>query len=292
MASVFVYGESIYFLNLTSYGIINSINRISSSFQTFSFYCKLLIMNAIIVSDLHIGSKFFLHQDFALFLNNIPQDAEFILNGDIIENPYAKLKKADQQILARIEQMSFEQKVVWVCGNHDNGYIPQNLGNIHIKQHYNIEKRVFITHGDFFDNVMPQSQAFIKAFKMLHDLRVKLGARPVHVAEYAKRWHRFYGYLRKNVMLNAVNYAAEKGFEAVTCGHTHFAEEQFINGIRYLNTGAWTELPTYYVHLTDNEIKLKQTTDSAELLKSQETDTVQVSSARYQSPTQPASHHN
>ncbi len=249
-------------------------------------------MNAIIVSDLHIGSKYFLYRDFEYFLNNIPEDAEFILNGDIIENPYAKLKLTDQQILNRFEQMSYRQKVVWVRGNHDNGYIPQSLGQIQIKQHHSIQKRVFITHGDFFDKVMPQSRAFIKAFKMMHDLRVKLGARPVHVAEYAKKWKRFYGYLRKNVMLNAVNYAAENGFEAVTCGHTHYAEEKFINGIRYLNTGAWTELPTYYVRVTDNEMTLNKTTDSAELLKSPAMDTVTVSSPQHQNAIHPVSHHN
>jgi UDP-2,3-diacylglucosamine pyrophosphatase LpxH len=229
-------------------------------------------MNAIIVSDLHIGSKFFLYQDFACFLKNIPENAEFILNGDIIENPYAKLKHTDQKILNGFEQMSYRQKVVWVRGNHDNGYIPQSLGQIQIKQYHSIKKRVFITHGDFFDKVMPQSRAFIKTFRMMHDLRVKLGARPVHVAEYAKRWKRFYGYLRKNVMLNAVNYAAENGFEAVACGHTHYAEEQFINGIRYFNTGAWTELPTYYVRVSDNEMTLNKSTDIAELLKSAKSD--------------------
>jgi len=249
-------------------------------------------MKAIIVSDLHIGSRYFLHENFMQFLNNIPEDVEFILNGDIIDNPYAKMKPADQQILDRFEQMSYLQRIVWVRGNHDNGYIPDNLGKIQIKQHHALQKRLFITHGDFFDDVMPRSRMFIKAFKMMHDLRVKLGARPVHVAHYAKKWKSFYEYLRKNVMLNAVNYAKENGFEAVTCGHTHYAEEQFVNGIRYLNTGAWTEQPTYYVRLTDNEMTLKKTTDLAELLKSPETDTVHVSSADHQSPTQAVSHHN
>ncbi|MGD9043357.1 MAG: hypothetical protein PVG06_06585, partial [Desulfobacterales bacterium] len=124
------------------------------------------------------------------------------------------------------------------------------------------------------------------------DLRVKLGAPPVHVAQYAKRWKRFYGYLRKNVMLNAVHYAAENGFEAVACGHTHFPEEQFINGIKYLNTGAWTERPTYYIRVTDNEITLKRTTDLTELSKSPATDTVPLSSVQHQNPTPPISHHN
>jgi len=47
-------------------------------------------MNAIIVSDLYIGSRYFLHQNFEQFLDHIPANAEFTLNGDIIDNPYAK----------------------------------------------------------------------------------------------------------------------------------------------------------------------------------------------------------
>jgi UDP-2,3-diacylglucosamine pyrophosphatase LpxH len=249
-------------------------------------------MKAIIVSDLHIGSRYFSRENFKQFLQNIPQNHEFILNGDIINNSYGKMKSADQQLLDRFEEMSLQQKVVWVRGNHDNGYIPDNLGKIQIKQHHALGKKLFVTHGDFFDEVMPRSRMFIKAFKMMHDLRVKLGARPVHVAQYAKRWKSFYGYLRKNVMLNAVNYAAANGFEAVTCGHTHFAEEQLVNGIRYLNTGAWTERPTYYVCVSDNEIVLKKATDSSDLLTSPGTVTTHVSSDLHQHSSQVVSPHN
>jgi len=249
-------------------------------------------MKAIIVSDLHIGSRYFLYENFTQFLQNIPQDHEFILNGDTIDNPYAKKKLTDRQILDRFGEMSLRQKVVWVRGNHDNGYVPDNLAKIQIKQHYALQKRLFITHGDFFDEVMPRSRIFIKTFNMLHNFRIKLGARPVHVAQYAKKWKRFYTYLRKNVMLNAVNYASKNGFKAVTCGHTHYAEEQFINSIKYLNTGSWTEQPTYCVQVTANEIKLKKTSDFAESLKSPETATVHVSSAHHENSTQAVSHHH
>ena len=215
-------------------------------------------MKAIIVSDLHIGSRYFLRRHFEQFLNHIPEDTELILNGDIIDNPYAKLEPNDRQILDRLGEMSLRQTVVWVRGNHDNGYLPDNLGRVQIKKHYALQKRLFITHGDVFDGVMPHSRIFIKSFQTLHNFRINLGVRPVHVAEYAKKWKRFYGYLRKNVMLNAVNYAEENGFEAVTCGHTHYGEEQFVNGIQYINTGAWTELPIYYVRVTANEMALKK----------------------------------
>ena len=215
-------------------------------------------MNAIIVSDLHIGSRYFLYQHFERFLENIPEDYELILNGDIIDNPYAKLKPPHQGILDLIEQVSYRQKVIWLNGNHDNGYIPKVFGKVRFKRLHDIKHRLLITHGDDFDETMPRNQAFIKAFKLMHNLRVKFGAKPVHVAQYAKKWGAFYKVLCKNVMTNAVNCAIENGNEVVTCGHTHYAEDRVFNGIRYINTGSWTEFPTFYLLVTDNKMALKR----------------------------------
>ena len=61
---------------------------------------------------------------------------------------------------------------------------------------------------------------------------------------------------------NAVNFALENGYDAVTCGHTHFAEDIVLNGIRYINTGAWTEFPAFFLLITDNEMSLEKTDDS------------------------------
>jgi UDP-2,3-diacylglucosamine pyrophosphatase LpxH len=219
-------------------------------------------MQAIIVSDLHIGSRYFYNQAFECFIDRIPGNHELILNGDIIDNPYAKLKPSDQRILDMIKQFSYWQKVIWVKGNHDNGYIPTEFGRVNFKPFHAIENKLLITHGDNFDQIMPHNQAFMKAFKLMHDLRVKLGAKPVHVAEYAKKWTYFYKVLRKNVMMNAVNCAMENGYEAVTCGHTHYAENADFKGIRYINTGAWTEIPAFYLYVTANRLILKKFEDS------------------------------
>ncbi len=214
-------------------------------------------MNSIIVSDLHIGSRHFHYKDFERFIGNISENDELILNGDVIDNPYIKLEPQHQHILDLIEQLSFRQKVVWLLGNHDNGYVPKEFGKVHIKPLYPIKKRLLIAHGDYFDEIMPKNVTFIRAFRLMHNLRVKLGARPIHVAHYAKKWKVFYRVLRKNVMMNAVSCAMENGYEAVACGHTHYPEDKVVNGIRYLNTGAWTELPAYYIFVTDNAMILK-----------------------------------
>ena len=213
-------------------------------------------MNAIIVSDLHIGSQYLQSRILENFLEVLPEDHEFILNGDIIDCPYSKMKKSDQRILDRIEQISLDQKVIWIRGNHDNGYTPTGFGKVKVTGSYCIGNRLLITHGDDFDEIMPRSRLFMKAFKLMHNLRVKLGANPVHVAEYAKNWKALYKVLRKNVALNAVRCAVEKGYEAVTCGHTHYAEDMIVDGIRYINTGSWTELPAHYLHITADNIVL------------------------------------
>ena len=219
-------------------------------------------MNAVIVSDLHIGSPYFLHKDFQRFLMNIPEDHEFIMNGDIMEDPYGKLRLQHQRTLELIEQISNRNRVVWVRGNHDNGYVPRGLGKVRFKRFHSIENRLLIVHGDDFDEIMPRNQAFIKAFKFMHNLRVKLGAKPVHVAHYAKKWELLYRVLRKNVMMNAVKCAMENGYEAVTCGHTHYPEDRVVNGMRYMNTGAWTESPVFYLLVTDDKMALKRMDDA------------------------------
>ena len=76
------------------------------------------------------------------------------------------------------------------------------------------------------------------------------------MAEYAKKWESFYKILRKNVMTNAVKCAMENGYESVTCGHTHYAEDMVFNGVRYINTGAWTEFPSFFLHMDNEEMFL------------------------------------
>ncbi len=215
-------------------------------------------MNAIIVSDLHIGSAYFQGRAFENFLDGLAEDQALILNGDIVDCPYGVMKKFDQRILDRLRQISRRQQVVWIQGNHDNGYLAGILGTVEITRSYSIGNRLLITHGDDFDDIMVRSRLFIKAFKRMHDLRVRLGARPVHVAQYAKKFAALYRVLRNNVMLNAVDCAAENGFDAVACGHTHFAEDLVVNGIRYLNTGAWTEAPMYCLQVSDDSVQLQK----------------------------------
>ena len=219
-------------------------------------------MKAIIISDLHIGSKYFLIHAFEAFLETIPGDYEIILNGDIIDNTKMKLPLPHRQMLDRIERLSFRQPIIWVHGNHDNGFIPDKVGKIDLRPIYQIGNRLLIAHGHDFDEIMPRNRLFMKFFKLMHQVRMSLGARPVHVAHYAKKWKAFYKVLRDNVMKNAVTCAKEQGCDSITCGHTHFPEDRVYNGIRYINTGAWTECPPHYLLVTDRKMILRSIHDA------------------------------
>ena len=71
-------------------------------------------MDLLIVSDLHIGSRYFVTAAFEQFLNQMPDDCELVLNGDVIDHPYYKLNSSHRNILDRIKQLSFQQNVIWV----------------------------------------------------------------------------------------------------------------------------------------------------------------------------------
>ena len=111
-------------------------------------------MKAIIVSDLHMGSRYFQSEAFTTFLASLSDIDELILNGDFLDRPGSKLALRHQQSLERIEQLSLRFKVVWVQGNHDKGYMPVKLGQIEFCQRYIFDHRILVTHGDDFDHIM------------------------------------------------------------------------------------------------------------------------------------------
>ncbi len=219
-------------------------------------------MNTVIVSDVHIGSKYFHQEEFIRFVKNMPEGCALVLNGDIVSRWHKHLSEQHRTVLDFLREESFNRPVIWIRGNHDDGYVAEDPGDIEFRESYSIGKRLFVSHGYDFDNVMPHNRTFIMLFRMMHHLRIRLGAEAMHVAFYAKKWARLYRVLRKHVAMNAVEHAKENGFEAVTCGHTHYVEDLMIDGIRYINTGSWTEHPMFYLSVNEKDMKLEQVPSS------------------------------
>ena len=188
------------------------------------------------------------------------------MNGDTIDDPKLKLIPSHQQVLDRLIDESQRLTIIWLSGNHDENYRLDNPGKIRFKSMHEIGKRLVVLHGHEFDNAMPYHSWFMRCFKFFHDLRIRIGARPVHVAHYAKNWDILYKYLRRTVMMNAVEYCREQGFRAVSCGHVHYPEDIVIDDIRYMNTGSWTEDKTFYTAVDDKQIVFYENRDPQTIL--------------------------
>jgi predicted phosphodiesterase len=214
-------------------------------------------MDAVVISDLHLESVYTLSGQIALFIENLPEVCDLILNGDIIDSSYPNLPKENLQILELIGKESFRRNIIWIRGNHDDCSLLRDRGKIQFKSIHTVDNRLLVTHGNELDKTKARIQQLLRPFKLIQFILVKSGFKPVNVAHLATKFEPFYRLYRRKLMLDAVKFAKEKGFGAIACGHTHFPEDRTVQGVRYINTGAWTEYPPYYLIVNKREMKLK-----------------------------------
>ena len=220
-------------------------------------------METFVVSDIHIGSPHCRHQAIRNFLACLPAGATLVLNGDTLDRRGQPLGDEDRVTLEALRRRAADARVVWVHGNHDRSEWVTPSTDFDGCEEYAVEDAgLLVAHGDDFHTARLHHRWFVRLFRRLHQWRILLGARPMHVAEYAKRFHFFYRILCDTVAENAVEYAREKGIAAIACGHVHFAEERIIDGVRYFNTGSWTEAPSWYLHVTADTIRLVRWDDT------------------------------
>jgi UDP-2,3-diacylglucosamine pyrophosphatase LpxH len=225
---------------------------------------------AIIVSDLHLGTKDSKAKDFIEFLDTHPTHL-LILNGDIIDgwalNRGAKWKKSHTNVISALLKISNKTKIIWIRGNHDEfitEFIGSHFGNIEIREDYILElhnfdiandyhkKRYYIFHGDVID-------VFITKYKWL----ARIGSIGYDMALWLNRWYNKYRAWRglpyqsiskdiKAGVKAATNYindfetaaikmAKKHGCNGVICGHIHQPADIQLPEGHYLNSGDWVE---------------------------------------------------
>jgi UDP-2,3-diacylglucosamine pyrophosphatase LpxH len=218
---------------------------------------------AVIVSDLHLGTKDSKAEEFIEFLDKHPTDL-LILNGDIVDgwalNRGTKWKKQHTKVISKLLKLSKKTRIIWIRGNHDEfvqEFIGTSLGAIEIREDYKLDidntmESYYIFHGDVID-------VFITKYKWLS----KIGSIGYDFALWLNRVYNTYRKWRKlpyisisqkikesvKVATNYVNdfevtalsMATKKGCNGVICGHIHQPADRMINGHRYLNSGDWIE---------------------------------------------------
>jgi len=225
---------------------------------------------AIIVSDLHLGTKDSKAKEFIEFIESHPTDL-LILNGDMVDgwalNRGSKWKKQHTKVISKLLKLSNTTKIVWIRGNHDEfltEFIDCHFGNIEIRENYVLEtkhcvkddifenRNYFIFHGDIID-------IFIAKYKWL----AKLGSVGYDLALWINRWYNKYRAWRKlpyqsisqqikvgikaatnyinDFEVTAIKMANKNGCYGVICGHIHQPANMMIENSHYLNSGDWVE---------------------------------------------------
>ena len=212
-------------------------------------------MTTIVISDLHLGSRFCHHELFVRLLGRIPRDAVLVLNGDIVHNSRWPMPKEHRAALDLLCRESFSRRIVWVRGNHDLKFQPAATNKIDFVASHAIGKRLFVTHGAEF---VPVARLLRVMKAMLVMVTDRIGRELAPSLSIAKRVPILFYPLKRWTMTNAVRFARENGYEGIACGHIHTREDLVIGGIRYINTGTWTETPTFYLEVSEDGMALRE----------------------------------
>jgi UDP-2,3-diacylglucosamine pyrophosphatase LpxH len=209
-------------------------------------------MTTLIVSDLHIGSRYFDADRFLGFLEHGPDYEVLVLNGDIVHNFGRVMPEHHGKVLDLLSDISESRRVVWVQGTHDRGYRPPRPANIEFEESFNIGKRLLVFHGD---SMLPCKGLFRIISIVARPIIAHMDAQHVSV-RLAKAIPFFFQYLAKRLMTNATDLAAEGGYQAVACGHIHTVADKICGGIRYINTGTWTGHDAPYLLVAEDSIMI------------------------------------
>jgi UDP-2,3-diacylglucosamine pyrophosphatase LpxH len=233
--------------------------------------------STLVLSDIHIGNSHSKTNEVIAFLNSISYD-KLILNGDIIDGwqlqkNNVRWRKRYTRFFKTIMRLMEQQQteIIYIRGNHDDfldHFLPFQFSNFHIVKDYihesNSKQRYYVLHGDVFDLV----SSHIRWLAMLGDMGYSflLWVNKIYNKQRRKKglpYHSMAQIIKKKVK-RAVSYlsdfekelvklAKHRKFDGIICGHIHQAENKWIDGIHYMNSGDWVESLTALAETTSGE---------------------------------------
>jgi UDP-2,3-diacylglucosamine pyrophosphatase LpxH len=212
-------------------------------------------IDTLILSDIHLGSEVSRAEQAAQLLRSY-SFRRLILNGDVFDDlNFKRLDRRDWRFLSTIRKLSAPKKdleVVWVVGNHDGGVadILSHLLGVPVHEEYawTHAGRVFLAiHGHQFDKWITEHHVVTAVATKVYSGIQRID-RQRRVSRWVKRTSKKFLRLGDKIGADAALYGKERyGADVVCCGHTHQALVKTIEGVLYVNSGAWTDVPSTYV---------------------------------------------
>lgn len=224
-----------------------------------------LFYDCIVISDLHLGSDVCQGKLLEEFLEwAVLHTRELVINGDIFDDlNFKRLTKRHFACLKVIRRNSDRDdlRIVWIRGNHDGPTdIISHIVGVDMLDEYvydNGEVRLLILHGDQFDHIITQykrlTSAACKTFYFIQKWA------PHQASRWIRRVSKKFQRNSQLVQGSAIEFARDvRQCGHVTCGHTHLPLEAEVGGVRYFNTGTWTDHPPCpYLAVKGSDIHLE-----------------------------------
>jgi len=216
-------------------------------------------MKRIIISDTHIGSKFYRAEELLEFLREESFD-QLILAGDIID--FIKIPLFTERCAEILREVCFQKDVIYIVGNHDeslDGLIGSRFANVSFCRKFEfIENgRTFrVEHGDRFDTGFIHTATIVKIISVIQDMLERwLG---IDLTSWLTA-----RLLKKHKLRNVTAVMkANDDVDVFIMGHTHIPEvliwihsDQSVK--TYVNSGDWVTHKTY-VSIIDDTLRLKE----------------------------------
>jgi UDP-2,3-diacylglucosamine pyrophosphatase LpxH len=224
------------------------------------------MLDAVILSDLHLGSDNCQAKKVAQFLELIKEGdlktARVILNGDVFDSiDFRRLNKHHWKVLSLIRSLSNDLEIIWLCGNHDGSVDTfSHLLGVTFMDEFVLEsgsERILVLHGHTFDSFIDQHPILtwvgdcIYAFLQWVD-------KSHSIARLAKRRSKTFMRCARKVETLSADYARRRNCSIVCCGHTHAAGTTQVGPVTCCNSGCWTELPCHYLTVWDGLVEVQR----------------------------------
>lgn len=222
---------------------------------------KLNKTHTLIISDFHLGSKVSRSEKIIELLKSF-YFKKLILLGDIFENlNFERLRKSDWELLFLISEISKKKKIIWIEGNHDRGltnFFALFSGAKVFKVYrwkFNGKKYLAI-HGHQFDSFMINNLFLSYIANSIYNFIQLIDFSDRRISRFIKRKSKGWLRLSDEVANRAILYSQVQRVDYIFCGHTHKFDQKTKGKTHYFNAGCWTDIPSSYITVDKEEIKI------------------------------------
>ena len=238
----------------------------------------------LVTSDTHIGNLFCDARRGLVRLLEYARAHNYNLciNGDGIDVEYTSLSRFTKEtaaLLRDLRRIAGETTIYYTIGNHDiilEHYLG-DWGGLRLVPFLNVSsgtKRIRIEHGHLYDPGLMTRPDLPHGFRRVLAFMCRIYPPGFYWHEKFERMQYRYGrrllgrdrHLLDSPMTRDVSASfyeaaedlAQRGFDAVIFGHTHYHGVMPVNGnrARYLNTGSWFNQP-HYIVIEEGEVELR-----------------------------------